>query len=345
MATPTPARPLEPAAARLRRGPDWRAVLQTNQTARALVALVALLLFNIAFTTNFLSLGTFNANLTQVATIIIVAVGMTFVIATGGIDLSVGSLMAIAGVMAPLFLLSGDQFGAPWVGLLLALTVPLAITALGGVFNGLLVTRIGLQPIIATLVLFLAGRGIAQVIVNGELREFRNLGSPLVANFEFIGLGSLVGIRFQILIMLVVVAIASWVLRSTVFGRYVLATGGNDAAARLAGVPVTRVKLAVYTISGLLAGLAGLIVVAINRSADPHRVGELMELDAIAAVAVGGTPLTGGRATMLGTLLGALIIQLLRFTLVSHNIADGIARIVIAAVIVLAVLLQRQSGS
>ena len=142
--------------------------------------------------------------------------------------------------------------------------------------------------------------------------------------------------------MLVVVVVAAWVLRATTFGRYVLATGGNPAAARLAGVPVNQVKMAVYCISGFLAGLAGLIVVAINRSSDPHRVGEYMELDAIAAVAVGGTPLSGGRATILGTFIGAMIIQFLRFTLIAHNIPDGITRMVIAGAIVVAVLAQRQ---
>ena len=328
-----PAFRLSPSASRLLR------------TYSSLVALAALLVYNVVFTPNFLSLGTFNANLTQVATIVIVAVGMTFVIATGGIDLSVGSLMAIAGVLAPLFLLDAQQFGAPAIGLALAIVVPLLATTLGGVFNGTLVTVVGLQPIIATLVLYLAGRGIAQVIVNGELREFRNLGSPMIPNFEFIGLGQVVGIRFQIIVMVVVVVAAAWVLRATTFGRYVLATGGNQAAARLAGVPVNQVKMAVYCISGFLAGVAGLIVVAINRSSDPHRVGEYMELDAIAAVAVGGTPLTGGRATIIGTLLGALIIQLLRFTLIAHNIPDGITRMVIAGAIVAAVLAQRQRPS
>lgn len=340
----TPARALDPAGVSPS-GFDPIGLLRTNQTARAVLALLALLLYNVFFTSNFLTLGAFNANMTQVATIVIVGVGMTFVIATGGVDLSVGSLMAIAGVIAPMFLLTADQFGAPWVGLLLAIAAPLVATSLLGAFNGTLVTKVGLQPIIATLVLFLAGRGLAQVLVNGELREFRNLGSPLVPAFEFIGLGSIAGIRFQIIIMAAVVVVAAWVLRATTFGRYVLATGGNEAAARLAGVPTQRVKLAVYTISGLLAGLAGLIVVAINKSADPHRVGELMELDAIAAVAVGGTPLTGGRATIVGTLLGALIIQLLRFTLIAHNVPDGVARMAIAAVIVLAVLLQRQRTS
>lgn len=315
------------------------------RTYSSLIALAALVIFNIFFTPNFLSVGTFNANMTQVATIVIVAVGMTFVIATGGIDLSVGSLMAIAGVLAPLFLLDAQQFGAPAFGLVLAIVVPLIATTVLGAFNGTLVTVVGLQPIIATLVLYLGGRGIAQLLVNGELRELRNLGSPMVRNFEFIGLGQIAGIRFQIIVMLVVVAVAMWVLRATTFGRYVLATGGNPAAARLAGVPVNQVKMAVYCISGFLAGLAGLVVVAINRSSDPHRVGEYMELDAIAAVAVGGTPLMGGRATILGTFIGAMIIQLLRFTLIAHNIPDGITRMVIAGSIVVAVLAQRQRSS
>lgn len=339
------ASPARTFAAAPRAGFDPVGLLRDNQTARAVLALVVLLVYNVFFTNNFLTLNAFNANMTQVATTVIVGVGMTFVIATGGVDLSVGSLMAIAGVVAPMFLRTADQFGIPEIGLLLAVVAPLLLTALLGSFNGALVTKVGLQPIIATLVLFLAGRGLAQVLVNGELVEFRNLGSPLVPAFEFIGVGSVLGVRFQIAIMVAVVVVAAWVLRTTTFGRYVLATGGNETAARLAGVPTQRVKMAVYTMSGVLAGLAGLIVVAINKSADSSRVGELMELNAIAAVAVGGTPLTGGRATIVGTLLGALIIQLLRFTLIAHNIPDGVARMAIAAVIVAAVLLQRQRTS
>jgi galactofuranose transport system permease protein len=312
------------------------------RTYGSFVALAALVLYNVLFTPNFLTLGTLNANLTQVATIVVVAVGMTFVIATGGVDLSVGSLMAIAAVLAPMFLVSGEQFGAPAIGLILAIAAPILATTLCGALNGTLVTFGGLQPIIATLVLFLAGRGFAQAIVNGELQEFRNLGSPMVPNFEFLALGEIAGIRFQVILMVVVVIVAAWVLRATTFGRYVLATGGNASAARLAGVPVNQVKFAVYCISGFLAGIAGLIVIAINRSSDPSSVGELMELNAIAAVVVGGTPLTGGQATILGTFIGALIIQLLRFSLIAHNIPDGITRIVIAAAIVAAVLAQRQ---
>jgi galactofuranose transport system permease protein len=145
--------------------------------------------------------------------------------------------------------------------------------------------------------------------------------------------------------MLVIVAAAAWGLRETTFGRYVLAIGGNEPAAELAGVPVTSVKRAVYVMSGLLAGLAGLIVISLNTSADPYRVGENMELDAIAAVAVGGTPLTGGRATVVGTLIGAFFIHQVRYTMISHGVADGTTRMVIAAAIIVAVLFQRQRTS
>ena len=309
-----------------------------GRTYGPLAGLLLLILYNAFFTRNFLTEQSIRVNLTQVATIVIVAVGMTLVIATGGIDLSVGSLMAISGNIAPfIFLSTRAPFDTPVLGLALAFLLPVLATGALGAVNGTLVTAFRLQPIIATLVLFLAGRGIAQVMTGGALQDFRH------ADFQYIGKGEILGVRFQVILMLVIVAVAAWAMRSTAFGRYVLATGGNESAARLAGVPVNRVKMAVYVISGLLAGVAGLIVIAINSSSDPNNVGQLMELDAIAAVAVGGTPLTGGKASMVGTLVGALIIQLLRFTLISHGVADATARIVIAGAIVLALLLQRQS--
>ena len=311
-----------------------------GQTYGALAALLLLILVNALFTANFLTREAFRVNSTQVATIVIVAVGMTLVIATGGIDLSVGALMAISGALAPqLFLSERGPLDWPAIGITLANLLPIIAAGVGGLFNGVLVTAFRIQPIIATLVLYLGGRGLAQVVTNGKLVEFRN------PNFQFLGSGQLLGIRFQVVLMLSVVVVAAWVMRTTTFGRYVLATGGNERAARLAGVPVDRVKLAVYAISGLLAGLAGLIVIAINSSSDPNLVGQNMELDAIAAVAVGGTPLTGGRASIVGTLIGALIIQLLRYTLLSHGVSDGAARVCIAAAIVVAVLIQRQRVS
>lgn len=301
------------------------------------VALLALLAFNFAFTPNFASLQTLNVNLTQVCTIVIVGVGMTLVIATGGIDLSVGSLMAIAGALAPLIFL-GKLFPLPhlYVGVALAFVVPVLVAGLFGLFNGWLITRFRIQPIIATLVLFIAGRGIAQVLTNGDLQVFKT------PEFQFIGLGRVLGIPFQVWIMAVIVIVAAWALQKTVFGRQVLATGGNEAAARLSGVPTARVKLLVYGISGLLSGIAGLIVIAINSSSDANLVGLGMELDAIAAVAVGGTLLSGGRATVIGTLLGALIIQLVRYTLLANGVPDAAALVVKALIIVLAVWLQRR---
>jgi ribose transport system permease protein len=306
----------------------------------AWVALVLLVLFNLVFTPNFATWQTLNVNLTQVCAIVIVGVGMTLVIATGGIDLSVGSLMAIAGALAPLIFL-GKFFPLPHpaVGVALAFIVPVLAAGAFGWFNGWLITRLRIQPIIATLVLFIAGRGIAQVMTNGNLQVFK------VPEFQYIGLGRLFGVPFQAVLMTVIVIAAAWMLRRTVFGRQILAVGGNERAARLAGIPVVSVKRKVYWISGLLSGIAGLIVIARNSAADANLVGLGMELDAIAAVAVGGTLLTGGRATVVGTLLGALIIQLVRYTLLANGVPDAAALVAKAGIIVLAVWLQRQNQS
>jgi len=305
----------------------------------ALIALFLLVLFNIAFTPNFVSVQTFYVNMTQVAAIVIVAVGMTLVIATGGIDLSVGSLMAISGALAPLiFLETLVDLPHPMIGVALAFVVPVLVAGAFGWFNGFLITRYQIQPIVATLVLFIAGRGIAQVMTNGNLQVFR------VPEFQFIGLGRVFGLPFQLIIMAVVVAIAAWVMRRTLFGRQILAVGGNERAARLSGIGVARVKRRVYMISGLCAGIAGLIVIAINSASDANLIGLGIELDAIAAVAVGGTLLAGGRASITGTLVGALIIQLVRYTLLANGVPDAAALVVKAGLIILAVWVQRQGG-
>ena len=311
-----------------------------SPTAGAIGALILLSIFNAVATTNFLTLATLRVNLTQVSTIVLVGIGMTLVIATGGIDLSVGSLMAIAGSLAPLIFLSEQGWlGSNWVAIPVAIVVPVLVTGVFGLVNGTLVTRFGIQPIVATLVLFLGGRGIAKLLLDGKLKEF---DEPA---FEYIGKGRPLGIPVPILLMVVVVAIAAWAMRATSFGRYVLATGGNEEAARLAGVPVDRTRLAVYGITGLLAGLAGLIEISRTASSNPSLVGVNMELNAIAAAAVGGTVLTGGRATILGTLIGAILVQQIRYTLISNGVADGTTRIVTAAAILVAVLLQRRSSS
>jgi galactofuranose transport system permease protein len=270
-----------------------------------------------------------------VSTVVIVAMGMTLVIATGGIDLSVGSIMAIAGALAPLiFLDSIYPIESQGLAILLAFVVPLVVAGCFGWFNGFLITRYNIQPIVATLVLFIAGRGIAQTFTNSQLQVFNE------PSFQFIGKGAVFGIPTQVLVMAVVVAATFFLVRSTALGRQILAVGGNEKAARLSGINAKRVKRFVYIISGVLAGLAGLIVVAINNASDAARVGSLMELDAIAAVAVGGTLLSGGRANVLGTLLGAFVLQLVRTTLLANGVPDAAALVVKAALIIAAVWLQ-----
>ena len=315
------------------RGHDAFAFLSRYGT---LIALLLLIVFNLIFTRNFATFQTLNVNLTQVCTIVIVAVGMTMVIATGGIDLSVGSIMAIAGALAPLIFLN-PVFGqnialAVSTGMVAAILLATAC----GLFNGWLIAQFRIQPIVATLVLFIAGRGIAQAMTNSNLQVFK------VPEFQWIGLGRPFGIPAQVIVMIVLVLVAAWMLRRTLFGRSILATGGNERAAALAGVGVKGVKLAVYAISGFCAGIAGLVVIAINSASDANLVGLGMELDAIAAVAVGGTLLTGGKGTIIGTLLGALTIQLVRYTLLANGVPDAAALVVKAGIIVLAVWLQQQ---
>jgi galactofuranose transport system permease protein len=303
----------------------------------ALVALTLLVLFNLAVTPNFATMQTLSVNLTQVCTIVIVGVGMTLVIATGGIDLSVGALMAIAGALSPMIFMGTLIPIAPlWLAITLGIVIPILVAGAFGMFNGWLITRFSIQPIVATLVLFIAGRGLAQVSTNGNLQVFK------VPEFQAIALGRVLGVPFQVWIMLALVLVVAFILKRTVFGKQVLAVGGNERAARLAGVPVTRIKLIVYGICGLCSGVAGLIVIAMNSAADANLIGMGMELDAIAAVAVGGTLLTGGRATIIGTLLGALIIQLVRYTLLANGVPDPVALIAKAALIILAVWLQQR---
>ncbi len=303
-----------------------------------LAAFLALIAFNILVTPNFVSWQTLNVNLTQVATIVIVGVGMTLVIATGGIDLSVGSLMAISGALAPMiFLGTIVPIDNAFVAVALALILPVIVAGAFGWFNGFLITRYSIQPIVATLVLFIAGRGIAQVMTNGNLQVFKN------ESFQFIALGRVFGVPAQVIIMIVVVALSAFLIRRTGLGRQIIAVGGNEKAARLAGIPAKRVKRLVYVLSGLCAGIAGLIVVARNSASDANLVGLGMELDAIAAVAVGGTLLTGGRANVLGTLLGAFVIQLVRYTLLANGVPDAAALVVKAGLIVAAVYIQQRA--
>jgi ribose/xylose/arabinose/galactoside ABC-type transport system permease subunit len=272
----------------------WRAM---GATGGAVVALVILVLANGVFTPNFATTGNFWNVLFQLSVTLLVAVGMTLVIATGGIDLSVGSVMAISAAVAAVTVDRGLVIAIP-----LALLAGMAV----GLLNGAFVSTFKVQAIVVTLATLLAGRGLAQVINrDGALITINDPG------FLVLGRGHLGPVPVQVLIAAAVVALGVFVLRSTPFGRYVLAAGGNPAAARLAGVPVNRTVITVYVMSGMLAALAGLVEASRLGASAAARIGQGAELDAIAAVVVGGTLLSGGRATMMGTVVGALIMQVI----------------------------------
>lgn len=298
------------------------------------LALIALIVINMVITPNFFQVQTLYVNLTQVATIAIVAIGMTLVIASGGIDLSVGAVMALSGALAPFVFLSEFGMASPGLALVLSIAVALLAGLLCGMFNGWLINQFAIQPIVATLVLFIAARGLAQVLTNGNLQVFDNPA------FEFIGSGRVLGIPFQALMAVVFALILSWVVRRTAYGRYLLAVGGNAKAARLSGISVNRVRLATYAICGVLAGFAGMVVSAINSASDANQTGQLMELDAIAAAVVGGANLMGGKAPIIGALIGAAIIQLVKYTLLANGVHDAVALIAKAVIIILAVYFQ-----
>ncbi|HON76551.1 MAG TPA: ABC transporter permease, partial [Dermatophilaceae bacterium] len=268
--------------------------------------------------------------LLQVAPVVIVALGMALVIGTEGIDLSVGSVMALAAAVLPLYL---------GYGLLPALLMVLVVAAAVGVVNGYLLAVAGLQPIVATLGMLVAGRGLALVVADGQLKQIRN--ESLLA----IGSADLAGIPVVVLVMLVVAGAVGVLVHRTTFGRQLVAVGGNRAASRMAGLPVVRVLVTTYVACAVLAGVAGVLATARLTASDPSAIGQLMELSAITAVVVGGTPLSGGRVRVLGTVAGALLMQLVRATLIKHNLPDSTAQIIQAAIILVAVYVARERTS
>ncbi|MEU6343138.1 ABC transporter permease [Streptomyces sp. NPDC046977] len=300
------------------------------QTYGVYAAVAVLVLFNAVFTDHFLTAGNLRTQLVQVAPVVIVALGMALVIGTEGVDLSVGSVMALATALLPLYL---------GYGLLPALLVALAAGAAVGVVNGTLVAAVGLQPIVATLALFVGGRGLALVLADGQLKQ--------IANPALLGLGTddVLGVPVVVLIAGVLALVVAGLVHRTTFGRQLVAVGGNRAAAGLAGLPVKRVLIGVYVLCGILAALAGVLATARLTASDPSTLGTLMELSAITAVVVGGTPLTGGSVRVLGTVFGALLMQLLRATLVKHDLPDSTAQMAQAVIILVAVYIARERRS
>lgn len=313
--------------------------------ARTFLALAAVVLFFSVTAPNFLSVANFLIMMKHIAIIAILALGMTFVILTGGIDLSVGSIAGLAGMVAGALLLDGLKF-AP-LGVVVYLSVPALIAAvlvLGGMLglaNGMLVTRFGVAPFIATLGMLYVARGAAMLMSGGA--TFSNLGGNAALGnqgFPWLGAGLVLGVPVPVWILIGLALCASFVAASTTFGRRVYAVGGNERAALLSGVRVNRVKCLVYTISGVLAALVGLLIASDLVAAHPAS-GETLELSAIAAVVLGGTSLAGGRGTIGGTVIGACVIGVLADGMVMIGVSEFWQMVIKGLVIVTAVILDR----
>ncbi|HEX8818502.1 MAG TPA: ABC transporter permease [Archangium sp.] len=297
-----------------------------------LVGLAVLLAFNLLFTPGFAQLelrdgrlfGTLVDLFQNGAPVMLLATGMTLVIALGGIDLSVGSVMALAGAVAALLITEHAQpvpiaLGAAlWVGLL------------AGGLNGALVTYGGVQPIIVTLVMLVTGRGLAQTLTHDQKVRFEN------PTFEYLGNGTLLGLPVPMFLVAAVALLVGLALRRTVLGLYVEAIGGNPKAARLCGLRVDAIRMVVYMTCALCAAVAGLIAAADIKEADVANAGLYLELDAILAVVLGGTSLTGGRANLVGSLIGALFIQTLTTMLQMNGVLTE-HTLIIKAIVALAV--------
>ncbi|HKQ50797.1 MAG TPA: ABC transporter permease [Pyrinomonadaceae bacterium] len=263
----------------------------------------------------------------------IMAVGMTAVILTGGIDLSVGSVAALAGVVAALISVEGGT-GAVVVGALAALGIGLGV----GLFNGVMVAQFRAPPFVTTLAMLTICRGLAFIVTGG-----RSIGD-LPASFEFLGKQRIAGVPLPVILMLVVFAAGWFVLKRMTFGRYVYAVGGNREAAYLAGVNTKRVTLLVYVLNGLLVGLAGLVLASRLGAGVPNS-GLQYELDVIAAVVVGGTSLNGGRGSVIATFWGAVFIGVLNNGLNLAGIDPYMQKIALGVVILLAVLADQLNKS
>jgi simple sugar transport system permease protein len=306
-----------------------------------LVALGFLLLFNLFFTPHFFRIELKNGHLfgnlidiiKNAAPIMLLAIGLTLVIATHGIDISVGSVVAIsAGVVA--ILLGGDLAGHPKYPIAIAMIVALLVCTVAGMWNGMLVSRIGMQPIIATLILFVAGRGIAMVFTNAMVIWL------YIKPFALLGQGYVFGLPFSIYIVAFLLLLTYLFTRRTAAGMFIEAVGINPTAARFSGINSKGILFWVYTFSGFCAGVSGLIVASTVMSADGNNAGNLYELDAILAVVLGGTSLNGGKFYLLGSMVGALIIQTLTTTIYAFNVAPEISQVVKAFVVWAVCLMQ-----
>ncbi|GGV48633.1 sugar ABC transporter permease [Kitasatospora herbaricolor] len=303
--------------------------------------LAALLLANVAFTPDFFAVrikdGHLYGSLIDIlhfgAPLILVALGMTLVIATGGIDLSVGSTVAIAGALACLYISRSAEPGSTGTVLTAVGLALLVALVLGGV-NGFLVSKVGVQPIIATLILMVAGRGVAQLVTDGQIITVTS--DP----FQLIGGGYWLTVPFAVVLAAVMVLLTALLTRSTALGMLLESVGGNPVASRLVGIRAQRLIALVYVFSAVCAAVAGLMISSNVSAADGNNAGLWIELDAILAVVIGGTSLVGGRFSLGGTVLGALVIQTLATTIYTIGVPPETTLVFKAVVVIVVCLVQ-----
>ncbi len=312
-----------------------------------LALLVILLIVNVVAVPGFLSItvnseghlfGSIIDILRNGAPTLIIAVGMTLVIATRGIDLSVGSVCAIAGAVACSMILGSSNPDDPGV-VLGAIGTALVLSLIMGVWNGALVSVLGIQPIIATLILMTAGRGIAMLITEGQILTVES------APFKFVGSGFLLGVPFATVLAAVILGLVALLTRRTALGLLIESVGINPEASRQAGVRARGLLFTVYAACAVLAGVAGLVLTSNQTAADANNTGLFIELDAILAVVIGGTSLAGGRYSLTGTLVGALVIQTLVTTVYTVGIPPIATMVFKAAVVTAVCLLQSPTTS
>lgn len=305
-------------------------VINRIQDLGALIALVLLVVVIGIISPDFRTVSNFLSLLRQSSINGFIAFGMTCVILTGGIDLSVGSTLALSTALCAGLIKGGMPVG-------LALILALAIGTALGLISGILVTKGRLQPFIATLVTMTVYRGLTMIYMDGK--PISGLGDSFA--LKFVGKGKIFGIPVPVILFIIIFAVFMFLLEKTVFGRRVYATGSNAQAAKLAGVNIARTKLAVYAISGVMAALSGLILLSRLGSAQPN-LGEGYELDAIASVALGGTSMNGGRGRIWGTFVGVLIIAVLNNGLNILGVSSYYQDVVKGIVILIAVLSDRK---
>lgn len=312
---------------------------RTSAVFWPLIALALFMLFNYFFTPNFFRIEIKDGNLfgslidilNRAAPVMLLAIGMTPVIATAGVDLSVGAVIAISAAVAASLI--GGVTGATNTPLPLVILVALGVATICGVWNGLLVSRAGIQPMVATLVLMVAGRGIAQLITDGQILTI------YYQPYFFLGSGFLLGLPFAIFIVAAVTIFAWFMTRRTAIGLFIEAVGVNASSSFYSGVSEKNLKLLVYTFCGFCAGMAGLLISSNVKSADANNAGLALELDAILAVVIGGTLMSGGRFSLAGSLLGALVIQSMQTTIFSYGVPSQVVQVVKAVVVLVVVLL------